>query len=139
MLAILFVYGSLRPDCGGDFGEGQRRRLARESTIVGEATLHGRLIDLGHYPGLVEGDGIHPSGVVHGVVLALSTPATTLAWLDDYEAASGGGDAEYDRLVRRVRLASGGEREAWVYVSRSVPEGGPVVAGGRWNGRTSRA
>ena len=59
-------------------------------------------------------------------------PARALAWLDAYEGIVPGSEeaGEYTRLERPVRLASGQEITAWVYLyqrtwraSRSSPTG----------------
>ena len=130
MTSHIFVYGTLLSGARHPMGA----RLARESQILGEATIQGRLYNLGRYPGLVEsGD---PADVVHGEVYALNSPATTLAWLDAYEGISShAADNEYERCERAVRLASGAEVTAWVYLYRAPVTGRAAIAGGRWTSR----
>jgi gamma-glutamylcyclotransferase (GGCT)/AIG2-like uncharacterized protein YtfP len=71
---------------------------------------------------------------VHGEVYALAQPSRALAWLDRYEgiAPRQTRSAEYERLERPARLASGQEVAAWIYLYRGDVAGLPVVPDGRW-------
>ena len=131
----LFVYGTLMSNANGALGKTQRDRLAREGRSLGPATLTGaRLYDLGRYPGLTEsGDA---ADIVHGELIALDDPHITLVWIDAYEGLAPGGhdENEYARVQRDVRLASGGELTAWVYVLlREIAQYRPITSG-RWKG-----
>jgi gamma-glutamylcyclotransferase (GGCT)/AIG2-like uncharacterized protein YtfP len=129
----LFVYGTLMSGAGIALGKSQRLRLARESDSLGPASLvHARLYDLGRYPGAAPGDG--EDDIVHGEAVLLSTPETTLKWLDAYEGiAPGSGEAnEYERRVCAVRLAGGEAIDAWVYLLRAVPARAKRIGDGRW-------
>lgn len=143
----LFVYGSLVSTQTQAFGRALRQRLARESTLIGPATLNGRLYDLGRYPGAV--DGSSPREVVHGELVALAKPLASLLWLDAYEGIRPGGgreDEEYKRVERIVRLIGAGagavpdaqpaarDVKAWVYLYRRDVTGMARVASGRWVG-----
>lgn len=115
----LFAYGTLKRGCSNPWS----RRLWSRASFAGGASLPGRLYDLGPYPAYVED---HDAGArVHGEVAELED-AGILEELDRYEGA------EYERLLRRVRLEDGGEREAWVYVYRGTPDGARWIAGGCW-------
>jgi gamma-glutamylcyclotransferase (GGCT)/AIG2-like uncharacterized protein YtfP len=107
-------------------------RLRRDASLVGEATMPGRLHSLGRYPGLVETPGAE--SVVHGEVYALTTPAVTLMWLDAYEGivAHRPDESPYARVARPVRLASGETLTAWVYVYLGSVRTRPEIPGGRW-------
>jgi gamma-glutamylcyclotransferase (GGCT)/AIG2-like uncharacterized protein YtfP len=123
----LFVYGTLLSTAGHPMGA----RLEREARLLGEAAIRGcRLYNLGRYPGLVAaGDA---DGLVHGEVFALNNPAASLKWLDDYEGiVPGSTQNEYERVERTVRLAAGGDIQAWVYLYLGKPRS-PPIAGGRW-------
>ena len=48
---LLFVYGTLMRVSRAAMGVRPRARLNREARFVGAATVHGRLFDLGAYPG----------------------------------------------------------------------------------------
>jgi gamma-glutamylcyclotransferase (GGCT)/AIG2-like uncharacterized protein YtfP len=130
MTPHLFVYGTLLSSAAHPMGA----RLRREARLIGEASVAGRLYSLGRYPGLVE--TTDPASCVHGEVYALNSPAASLRWLDAYEGIAGTPAAgEYERCERRVRLASGGEVTAWVYLYRAPVQGLPAIADGRWTGR----
>ena len=129
----LFVYGTLMSGAGTALGKSQRLRLARESDSLGPASLvHARLYDLGRYPGAAAGDG--EDDIVHGEAVLLSTPETTLKWLDAYEdIAPDNGDAnEYERKVCAIRLAGGEAIDAWVYLLLRVPAHAKRIGDGRW-------
>jgi gamma-glutamylcyclotransferase (GGCT)/AIG2-like uncharacterized protein YtfP len=126
----LFVYGTLLSRAQHPMGG----RLRREARLVGEASVLGRLYSLGRYPGLVE--TTDPESRVHGEVYALSSPAASLRWLDAYEGIGGtSASNEYERSERTVRLASGGDLAAWVYLYRAPVQGLPAIPDGRWTGR----
>ncbi len=157
MTDLLFVYGTLCCDCTGQLGQLERLRLARESTVLCSAAVPGRMVDLGGYPGLVDGSGLVDSpgvvdslgvadrpGRVEGIVLRLNWPEQTWAWLDAYEGAGCDG-AEYDRVAT---LTLGGRLQpesspmvVWVYRLRDMPwpahSPAVFVAGERWPGRAS--
>jgi gamma-glutamylcyclotransferase (GGCT)/AIG2-like uncharacterized protein YtfP len=132
MQAHLFVYGTLMSTATGALGKGMRERLQREARLLGPATIRGRLYDLGRYPALVDSDG--PAELVYGEVFALHAPHTSLAWLDRYEGIVPGrhGLNEYERVERPVRLESGQEFTAWVYLYRKSIAGARRIPAGRW-------
>jgi gamma-glutamylcyclotransferase (GGCT)/AIG2-like uncharacterized protein YtfP len=126
----LFVYGSLLSAIGHPSGE----RLRSEARLVGAASMPGRLYRVGWYPGLVEaGAG---AARVHGEVYALADPASSLAWLDEYESIVPGKQAsnEYMRAERALQLASDQDITAWVYLYQWDVTGVQLVADGRWIG-----
>jgi gamma-glutamylcyclotransferase (GGCT)/AIG2-like uncharacterized protein YtfP len=128
----LFVYGTLMSTAASALGCTERDGLGRESRSLGPATMAGaRLYDLERYPGLVEsGDA---TDTVQGEAVELLTPQHTLAWLDDYEGiVDGDHPNEYARIERTIRLASGAELPAWVYVCLRDVSGRRPIAGGRW-------
>jgi gamma-glutamylcyclotransferase (GGCT)/AIG2-like uncharacterized protein YtfP len=96
--------------------------------------MPGRLYRVGWYPGLVEaGAG---AARVHGEVYALADPASSLAWLDEYESIVPGKQAsnEYMRAERALQLASDQDITAWVYLYQWDVTGVQLVADGRWIG-----
>jgi len=123
----LFVYGTLMPDACGELGLAERARLAVEADLLGPATTTGLLLDLGDYPGLIDGPG-----VVHGIVYALRNPAATLAWLDAYEDVRGTSQDLYRRDERPVTLETGTSISAWTYVSIQPMIERAVIGSGRW-------
>jgi gamma-glutamylcyclotransferase (GGCT)/AIG2-like uncharacterized protein YtfP len=128
MNPYLFVYGTLLSAAGHPMGA----RLRRESRLVGEASMPGRLYRISQYPGLVEEAAAQPW--VAGEVYALNHPAASLTWLDAYEGIvpEAGARNEYERVERLVRLVSGEELTAWVYLYRQPVAGLQVIASGRW-------
>ena len=97
---FLFVYGKLRK--GGALPMDENFPGA---TFVGEATVNGRLYDLGRFPGLVM-DGSESK--VHGAVYKIDD--ATLQELDEIEAS-----AEY---YRQLKEASIGDEvvKCWIYL-----------------------
>ncbi len=132
----IFVYGTLLGTARGAYGRAERRRLTLEGERLGPATVPGRLLDLGRYPGLIaEGES---GDVVHGEVVRLRTPGPTLAWLDAYEGLTAGG-GEADEYVRERLVASlggGGGIAVWTYRYRGPTGGLPLLRGGRWPDRS---
>ena len=124
----LFVYGSLLSAVGHPTGQ----RLRGEARLVGAASIPGRLYRVSWYPGLAQAEA--DSSHVHGEIYALADPARTLVWLDDYESIVPGKEAdnEYIRVERPVRLASGQDILAWVYLYQWDVTGLDLVADGRW-------
>lgn len=130
--AHLFVYGTLMAAAPGAMGRAQRDRLARESRLFGAASLAGRLVDLGRYPGLVE--ALRPGDVVRGEVVVLAHAERSLRWLDAYEGIVPGEHEhnEYVRERREVVLDSGETVVAWVYIYSRPIAGARVIEGGDW-------
>lgn len=131
---LLFAYGTLMSRATGTLGRGQRRRLSRESSeLIREGSAHGRLYDLGRYPGLVESEC--STDIVHGEVLELLEPERTLRWLDAYEGIVPGDHPhnEYERCIRPIVLTDTGETVmAWVYIYRHDVTRAHLIPGGRW-------
>lgn len=132
MQAHFFAYGTLMANATAALGKRMRERLQREAQLLGPAMIQGRLYDLGRYPALV--DSNDPAELVHGELFALQAPRASLAWLDRYEGIIPGqhGRNEYERVERTVRLESGEEFTAWVYLYRQSIVGAPHIAAGRW-------
>jgi len=128
----LFVYGTLMTSATGALGHAQRERLRREAAYPGPATMAGRLWDLGRCPGLVAGE--EPDAVVHGEVFALLNPRRALRWLDAYEGIVPGlrARSEYRRIARPVRLATGEQVTAWVYIYVRDIAHARALPSGRW-------
>ena len=101
---LLFTYGTLM--CG----YGLHAVLARGATAMGEGTARGRLLDLGRYPGLVDG-----AGRVRGEVYRLDDPEL-LPVLDREEGYN------FERRRAMVTLANGRRVRAWLYRYRGPRE-----------------
>jgi len=95
--ALLFAYGTLMR------GYDLHAMLARGATAAGTGTARGRLLDLGRYPGLIEG-----AGRVHGEIYQLEDPELLPA-LDREEGYN------FERRRAVVTLAGGRRVRAWLY------------------------
>jgi gamma-glutamylcyclotransferase (GGCT)/AIG2-like uncharacterized protein YtfP len=128
MNSYLFVYGTLLSGAGHPMGA----RLRSQARLEGVATIPGRLYSLGRYPGLVEAAGAQER--VHGELYALHDPEAALKWLDAYEGIVPGDHDrnQYVRAERPVRLVSGEEIAAWVYLYRKDVRRFAPIPGGRW-------
>ena len=100
----VFVYGTLRPAVAA----GEARLMVEGLRQDGPATVRGRLVDLGDYPGLVEG-----SGIVHGDLLVVED-AKQLAALDAYEEC-GPPSFLYRRELVTAERPDGCQLAVWVY------------------------
>jgi gamma-glutamylcyclotransferase (GGCT)/AIG2-like uncharacterized protein YtfP len=99
-------------------GYALHRALKRASTFVGEGLVRGRLLDLGHYPGLVDG-----AGRVRGEIYRLDDPEL-LAVLDRAEGYN------FDRRRATVTLANGRRVRAWIYRYRGCRERAVLIPDG---------
>jgi len=128
MNANLFVYGTLLSRARHPMGE----QLRREASLLGGASIRGRLYSLGRYPGLVE--SADAGDIVNGEAYALDSPASALGWLDAYEGIRPGKGEEnpYERVERPIRLDSGATLIAWVYLYRKSVRTRPPILGGHW-------
>ena len=115
----LFVYGTLK-SC---FRNRYARQLRREATLMGRATMPGRLYRVRWYPGMRPP---RASGeVVMGELYRLRKPSKMLEVLDEYEE-------NYRRELRRATLANGRTRQCWVYMYRFPLLERRRVASGEW-------
>lgn len=113
----IFVYGTLRRDTRNE----QFRLLARHAKFVGEATVDGKLFDLGDYPGMQ-----YPAkGAVHGEVYAVASEHwdTVIKQLDVYEGCTSIDPQphEYRRELVQARLSNNLTVSAWAYVLNGEP------------------
>jgi gamma-glutamylcyclotransferase (GGCT)/AIG2-like uncharacterized protein YtfP len=123
----LFVYGTLRRDPTHELFH----VLARNAVFIGEATVEGRLFDLGDYPGMLfPAPNGHVVGEVYEVRPALWERVITT--LDEYEACRPVDPQphEYRRQLIPARLKSGRVVNAWAYILdrpasglREIPSG----------------
>jgi gamma-glutamylcyclotransferase (GGCT)/AIG2-like uncharacterized protein YtfP len=109
---LLFAYGTLMR------GYPLHRYLAGVATFVSAARVVGTLLDLGRYPGLVEG-----TGWVRGELYCLAA-AEVLPTLDRQEGYN------FERRATPVTVAGGCERRAWAYWYRGPCERARAIAHG---------
>ena len=105
-----------------------------DTCLVGyqEASVRGRLYDLGPYPGLKP--AARRRECAYGQILELRSPERSLSALDDYEdydprrpTAS-----PYRRRWSRVALAAGGYVHAWVYWYQGPMQRAQRIPHGDW-------
>lgn len=130
----LFAYGTLRRGRA----PASLERLVADLAWEGEASVAGRLYDLGAYPGLV----LDPASAsrVHGEVARV--PGDPVFWelLDGYEGVDPADPARslFRRLRREAQLAGGGRVEVWLYEYARDPGAAPLLAGGRYRPAAGR-
>jgi gamma-glutamylcyclotransferase (GGCT)/AIG2-like uncharacterized protein YtfP len=108
----LFAYGTLMR------GYSLHAMLKRGAVYLGPGQIEGTLLDLGAYPGLVEG-----RGAVTGEMYRIDA-AELLPMVDRQEGYN------FERCRRTVTLANGGQTWAWVYHYRGPRERAvPIVHG----------
>ena len=116
-VVTLFAYGTLRR------GAPMHGLLEGRTRWIGPASVAGRLVDLGAFPGLVSPAA--PGDRVHGDLFAIAEAQRVelLDALDRYEGAS---------FERREQMVEGpdGPTLAWLYLYRGEVDDRAVVAGG---------
>jgi len=124
----LFVYGTLMRG----FDHPMARLLSANADFLGDATCHGRLYLMKHYPGLVLSDD--PADIVSGELYRLREPDLLLREFDMYEACGEGFAAptEYVREMLEVTLGDGTADEAWTYLYNWPVAHLPRIASGRF-------
>lgn len=115
----IFVYGTLRRDTQHQLFH----LLARHARFLSEATVPGRLYDLGDYPGM-----LYPErGRVVGELYTVYPPQweSVIERLDEYEGctASDPEPHEYRREVVDAYLPNGKTVPAWAYVLNRLSPG----------------
>jgi gamma-glutamylcyclotransferase (GGCT)/AIG2-like uncharacterized protein YtfP len=110
--ALLFTYGTLMR------GYPLHGVMARGVTLVGAGSVRGRLLDLGRYPGLVDG-----AGRVRGELYRLDDPEL-LPVLDREEGYN------FERRRAVVTLDGGRRAGAWIYRYRGPRERATPITDG---------
>ena len=104
--------------------------LRGRSTFLGDATVPGRLYDLGSFPGALP--AASPEDTIHGEAYRITEPEQTFSLLDEYEGCS---DADpIPHAFRRdsviATLKSGEELECAIYWFTGVPAEERRIASG---------
>lgn len=133
---LLFVYGTLRPQLVHLVSSPGVRQLVDRLTRLGQATIEGRIHDLGTFPALVlpaeplavtEGSS-GPPHLVIGDLLRVDGEA--LAALDMYEECTGPSPLYRREQVDAVRQDDGRTVRAWTYVFCRDLGAAPRIEGG---------
>jgi gamma-glutamylcyclotransferase (GGCT)/AIG2-like uncharacterized protein YtfP len=127
MTTLLFVYGTLRRNSRHPMA----RRLADRAGFLGEATMPGRLYDLGRYPGVLQVPGA-ADRVVGDLYDLGENAAATLAELDEYEQIESPLPAFFDRRLATATTADGTPVVAWVYWYRGEVDEARRITSGRY-------
>jgi gamma-glutamylcyclotransferase (GGCT)/AIG2-like uncharacterized protein YtfP len=100
-----------------------RHRVLGAVTPLGAASVRGRLLALGDYPGLVEGEG-----VVRGELYRLEDPQV-LPVVDREEGYN------FERRLTEVTCADGRRAGAWIYWYRGPRTRAIPIPEGDWRSR----
>lgn len=123
----LFVYGTLR----SGFQSPAYEYISRFFTLVGNARVLGKLVDMGSYPaGVPSGDGSMINGELYRIRHELEFP-WAIGQLDDYEGVSVEPD-EVQLYKRELTIAECDNRQvpAWIYWYNGDTTGRPDIASG---------
>jgi gamma-glutamylcyclotransferase (GGCT)/AIG2-like uncharacterized protein YtfP len=104
-------------------GFSRNHLLARGASFVGAASVNGRLLSLGRYPGIVEGDDR-----VRGELYQVHNPEVLTA-VDDEEGYN------FDRRLTDVTRSNRQRARAWVYWYRGPRTRGTPIPEGDWRTR----
>ena len=102
-----------------------RLGLGRRLRFVSGATVAGRLVDLGAYPGFVFGDAI-----VTGQLFAI-LDGSVLSDLDAFEGFDPSRHARSLYIRERIAVIDP-RRQAWIYRFNGSAAGRPEIGGGDW-------
>jgi gamma-glutamylcyclotransferase (GGCT)/AIG2-like uncharacterized protein YtfP len=124
----LFVYGTLRRGTG----VAQAHWLETVAVHKGGATLAGRLLDLGRYPGLLP--ATNGDEKVQGELYELPEDGVVLEQLDRYEGchAEDPEPHEYCRIVCTATDEDGVRVWCWTYLYQGPAEQAKIIPGGNW-------
>ena len=123
----LFVYGTL---LRGESRFGLLEPFGLQCALL--AATHGRLTDLGAFPGLLIPEG--HDHLVRGEFLRLRDIGGALKVLDKVEGFNwfGIADSLYRRDLITVNVGDGRIRRAWTYRLAEKPDNPPMIASGDW-------
>lgn len=121
----LFVYGTLRKDCGNDL----HRIIDRNSEFVGMAQFQGQMFQVADYPGIVSSD--QPKDLVHGELYRLSNTIKLLNVLDEYEEFDLENEANSLFVRKKVPVSLDGQTvEAYAYLYNRPTKSSTRIASG---------
>jgi gamma-glutamylcyclotransferase (GGCT)/AIG2-like uncharacterized protein YtfP len=110
MKEYLFVYGTLRK--GYDLK--LKNKVQADLQYVGQGKVAASMYDIGKYPGAIQSKS---GEEIIGDVFLLNDAPKVLRILDKYEGISegSGGQDEFIRIKKRIKLRSGKQLNAWIY------------------------
>jgi gamma-glutamylcyclotransferase (GGCT)/AIG2-like uncharacterized protein YtfP len=116
----LFAYGTLQ----AGLAPAEVAPIVAKLRPIGEGFVHGKLYDLGDYPGAV----IDPASawILYGTVYELPEDGEVLRQLNAYEGPG------YARIEQLVVLTAGGVVSCWVYDYLGKPGEERFIESGRW-------
>ncbi|MES3629652.1 MAG: gamma-glutamylcyclotransferase [Longimonas sp.] len=125
----LMTYGSLMQATGMQ----QKLGVAPQLAFEAPCHVHGRLYDLGDFPGAVpvqEGAGDDEDATVQGELYRLRS-TNVLTRIDQYEGYDPNRESA-SLFVRRPVIAKPMDIRAWIYWYNGSVDGVPVVESGQW-------
>jgi pyruvate carboxylase len=121
----LFVYGTLRRDCGNDL----HRLIARNSDYIGMATYQGKMYQVADYPGIVASES--SADQVVGELYLLSNTIKLLNVLDEYEEFDPANEAKSLFVRKEVTVNMKGEAfTSYAYVYNRPVEAQSFISSG---------
>ena len=131
MTQHLFVYGTLSPRHAPPEIAAAVGRLRP----VGQASVRGRLYDLGEYPGAVLSE--KSRSLIRGEVFELPDDKNTLSSLDNYEGfePKKPSSSLFLRRARSVNMDDGSRLRCWVYIYNGATKGALPLRSGRYSRR----
>jgi gamma-glutamylcyclotransferase (GGCT)/AIG2-like uncharacterized protein YtfP len=111
MKEVLFVYGTLRRGGGHEL-----EKMFEDARFIEEGEFCGKMVLVDYFPGVI--DATEPQAMVSGEIYELDGDGKSLMELDEFEDfrpldPQGG---VYRRERRRIRMKSGGWKDAWIYI-----------------------
>jgi gamma-glutamylcyclotransferase (GGCT)/AIG2-like uncharacterized protein YtfP len=140
---MIAVYGTLLRDVAPRIRDPelkQRARRARQQLgrLVGDCEIHGRLVDLGEYPGLVPARGTTVRAELYELPFGESGSRglrefrSAIAVLDEFEELNPEDPAGSEYVRRYVELATPENWTAWVYVLNKPSQQYKSIDSGDW-------
>jgi gamma-glutamylcyclotransferase (GGCT)/AIG2-like uncharacterized protein YtfP len=125
----LFVYGTLSPRHAPPEIAAAVGRLRP----VGQASVRGRLYDLGEYPGAILSE--KSRSLIRGEVFELPDDPNTLSSLDNYEGFEPNKPRSslFLRRARSVNMDDGSRLRCWVYIYNGTTRGAEPLRNGRYS------
>ena len=126
MKSYLFAYGTLLPGHAPSEIATSVNRLRS----IGRGRIHGRLYDLGEFPGAIV--DATADTAVSGEIFELPEDPAVLRSLDEYEGYDPA-DPEASLFVRKecvIELPDGRDLDCWVYVYNRDPGRAPLMRSG---------